>query len=130
MLGAQIGDDLRGLLVTEGVGEGRHLLAAIENLVGHLFDSPVVVLADVDERGSFLGAGEVCSVAVGTTLVAKEDGAGDLCLFVLVAPECMGGKRKACGETEGCSKKGKIPGSCFHGIYFLIRRGWRAPSKG
>lgn len=129
MLGAQVGDDLGRFLITERVGEGRHLLSAVENLVSHFVDGPLAFLADVDEGRSFLGSGAVCAVAMGTAFVAKEDGAGDLLFFVFVTPGRAGGEWKGCGQEQGGGKKAEVAGSRVHREYFRIRRGRFAPSK-
>jgi hypothetical protein len=76
MLGAQIGDQLGYLLVGKGVGEGRHFLAAIEDLVGYFCRWPELIGADVGESRPFLSASATDAMAVGATLIAKEDGAG------------------------------------------------------
>ena len=76
MLGAQIGDQLGDLLVGERVGKGRHLLAAVEDLIGDLGWGPQLVLAQVNERGSLLCADSANAVAVGATFVAKQERSG------------------------------------------------------
>jgi hypothetical protein len=68
--------ELGDLVVAEGVGEGRHLLAAVQDLIGHFFRRPVFIFADFVERWGFFCALEVGSVTVGAALVAKERGAG------------------------------------------------------
>ena len=73
MFGAQIGDDLCHLLVGERIGERRHLLSAVKNLLGHLGRSPNLVLVNIHQRGSFFGAFKGGAMAVGASLVAIEN---------------------------------------------------------
>ena len=114
MLGPQVGDDLRQLLITERIRKGRHLFSAVENLACHFVWRPELVLADVDERGSLFGSGAVGSVAVGATFVAEEDGAGFFGVFVLVSPKGVGGKRKGGGHEQGGGQRKKVSGSRVH----------------
>lgn len=76
VLGPQEGDELLDLLVAERIAKGRHLLAAVQDLVGHLLRGPCLVFADIGETGTLFGAFERLSVAIGAALVAVQGGAG------------------------------------------------------
>ena len=76
MLGAQIRDQLRDLLVRKGVGKWRHLLAAVENLIGDFVRGPELVGANGAQVRAFFPAGASRAVAVCATFVAKQNGTG------------------------------------------------------
>lgn len=91
MLGAEIGDELGDLLVAERVAERGHFVAAVEDLIGHFFRRPVLVVANVEEGWRLFGADAAGAVAIGAALVAEEEGAG---LRIGVAfGGCVHGKR-------------------------------------
>ena len=74
VFGAKPGDEVGDFVVGEGVGEGGHFLAAVEDLAGdgggfHDF-------AEVEEAGALFGAFGVGAVAVGAAFVAEEICAG------------------------------------------------------
>jgi len=75
IFGAEIGYELGDLHVGKGVTEGRHFLAAVENLGSDFCGRPGFVRADIRERRSFFAANAVVAVAVGATFVAEEDSA-------------------------------------------------------
>ena len=76
VFGAKISHQLGCFLVGYRVAERRHLLTAVEDLIGDLSRGPLLVLAQVDERRSFLGADAVDAMAMSAAFVAKQDGAG------------------------------------------------------
>jgi hypothetical protein len=78
VFGSQESHKLRDLCVGNRVAEGRHLLAAIENLIGNFFGGPELVLAQGGQVGTLFGASAIVAVAVGAAFIAKEDGAGAL----------------------------------------------------
>ncbi len=79
-LGAQVGYDLGDLTVLERFAEGRHFLAAVEDLFCDFRWWPGFVFADLDESGSLFCAHPTRTVAEGASFVAEEDGA---CLLIL-----------------------------------------------
>jgi len=95
VFGAEISDDLGNLRVGESVGEGRHLLAAVENLIGDLCRQPDLVLVDLGEVRAFLAAHAFHGVAVPAILIAKEDGARHLVGFFVGGGEGLG---RDCGQ--------------------------------
>ena len=124
MLGAQIGDNLRHLLVCQGVGEGGHFPSAVENLVRHFGRSPGLVFADVRERRSFFATDSGNAVAIGATLVAKEDRAGFFSNLVFAAERSVGW----CGNQADRQKKygaGKKSSEQYHfSNIFALQRGF------
>ena len=66
-------DDLRCLGIRQRIGEGRHLLPAVLNLFGDLGRSPELVLADVHESRSLLRTRSGGAMAMGASLVAKQN---------------------------------------------------------
>ena len=98
LLGAQVGDQLGDLGVRERVGEGRHLLAAVENLIGDFVRWPELVGAQTAEIGTLLSAAASRAVAVGASLVAEEDGAGLFCCFFLGTQERLSGDGSKRGQ--------------------------------
>ena len=123
MFGAEVCDQLGDLLVGERVAEGRHLLAAVEDLAGDFCRGPELVLAQVGEIRTLLAAGSAGSVAVGATLVAKENRAGLLGSFGLRAEEGVGGER---GEQDDGRQDGKAFQTRDHGINSRISEVRRA----
>ena len=90
ILGAKIGDELRNLLVGQGVAEGRHLLPAVQDLSGDFCGGPRFVRTDAGERGGFFAANAVGAVAVGAALVAEQNSAGFLAGLVFVTEGVSG----------------------------------------
>jgi len=76
VLGAEPGHKLGCLLVGERIAEGRHLLAAVENLMCDLGWGPAFVLAQTGQVRRLFAACAACAVAMDTALVAKENRAG------------------------------------------------------
>jgi len=103
VFGAQVGDQLGDFCVRERVTEGRHLLAAVHNLIGQFGWSPELVVADAGERWGLWASDAAFAVAVSATFIAEEDGAG---LFVGPLP----------GVEEGMSGRwgGEYHGSRNH----------------
>ena len=120
MLGAQVGDDLRHVLIGERIGERRHLLAAIENLIRHFGRSPNLVLADIRQGRGLFAAFEGGPVAVGATLVAVENGSGHLVLMVVGACESRKGKSGYEGKQEYNGGAECASDRNLHGFYFRI----------
>lgn len=100
MLRAQVGNDLRHILIGERVGEGRHLLAAVENLIRHFGRSPNLVLADICQGRSLPAAFEGGPVAMGASLVPIENGASRLVRMAVGACDSRKGKIGREGEQE------------------------------
>lgn len=73
MLGAEENNDLGSLRIGQRIREGWHLLPAVLNLFGDLRRSPVLVLADVRESRSLLRTRSGGAVAMGASLVAKQN---------------------------------------------------------
>jgi hypothetical protein len=73
MFSTQVRNNLRYLRVAQRIREGRHLLPAMQNLLGHPGRTPQLVLANVHERRSFLGTHAADAVAVDAAFVAKQD---------------------------------------------------------
>jgi len=96
VFGAEVGDKLGGFGVGDGFAEGRHLLAAVEDLIGDFGGGPELVFGQGGEDWAFLAADAGFSVAVGATLAAKEEGAGLLGGFVF----CGEGMRRARGDRD------------------------------
>ena len=123
VFGAEVGDQLSDLLIGEGVAEGRHLLAAVENLMGDFGRGPVFVLAQAGEAGGLLGSLTAGSVTVSAALVAKEDRAGLLAGFVVGAEQGVG---RGCGdEDEGqrCDRADETRRIGNHRRHFRISGG-------
>ncbi len=76
MFGAQVRDNLRNILVSERVGERRHLLSAVENLILQLFRRPGLVLSYSDQGRSLLRADSARAMTVGAPFIAKQNCAG------------------------------------------------------
>lgn len=98
MFGAEVGDQLGDLLIGDRVAEGRHLLAAVENLAGDFFRGPGLVCAQADEARSLFAADATGSVAIGATLVAKQQCAGLLGGLRLSTEKGVGGGSRGGGE--------------------------------
>lgn len=124
MFGAEVGDDLGDLGIAERVAKGRHLLAAIQNLVGDFVGGPLLVAADISESGAFFCAFEIGAVAVGATFIAKEDGAGEGIGFFFGRG---GGLRCGQGgEDQECASSKKDCGAgqqVDHGDIFALHSG-------
>ena len=90
MLGAQEENELPDFILRKGIVEGRHFLAAVLDLIGHLNRGHG--LANAGQGGSLGGACGGGSMAVGAAFVAEEDGA---CQFRLLPG---GGSR--CGTSQ------------------------------
>ena len=125
MLGAEVSDQLGDLLVGERLGEWRHLLAAVEYLVGNSLRGPVLVLAQASEVRPFFAAAAARAVAVNAVLVAEKESAGLLGGFGFGAEEGMGGERGK-DDQGGCEGGGEKRQTGNHGDDFLIFEGWRA----
>jgi len=117
--GTEIGDELGDLRVGEGVAEGRHFLAAVEDLGGDFCGGPGFVCADAGERWGFFATNAVGTVAVGAAFVAEEDGAGFFVGLVAGGVGGEGGGQDADGYEGG--KKG-LDG-LDHEVHFLMERG-------
>jgi len=77
--GAQVGDQLGDFCVRKRIAEGRHLLAAVHDLIGQFGWSQKLVVPDAEERGGLRAADATFAVAVSATLIAEENRPG---LFV------------------------------------------------
>jgi len=106
VFGADVGDQLGDFRVSDGVAEGGHLLAAVENLIGDFGRGPKLVFAEVDERRCFLGADAAYAVAMGTTFVAKQERAGLLVSFGFRCKETGSGER--CKKDKNGQKNGEF----------------------
>ena len=124
MLGTQIGDKLGRFGVRYRVAKGWHLLPAIQYLARNSGRGPGFVLANADQRRSFLAALARYSVAVGASLVAKKNGSG---LFIgrglCIRKSGQRGKNES--EQQGCG--GRLHSSDHEGD-FLIGAGPPASS--
>lgn len=119
MLGAEVGDQLGDLLIGDGVAEGRHLLAAVENLTGDFLRGPGLVCAQADEAWRLFAADAARSVTIGATLVAKQQCAGLLGGLRLSTEQSVGGGSR--GDNEGHYKDPmEKPEACDHRNYFLM----------
>lgn len=114
--GAQIGHQLRNFLVGERVAEGRHLLTAIQNLIGDLGRRPFLVVRQTGQIRSFLGSNAAVAVAMSAALVAKKNGAGQLGGPVLRCGEAM---HRKCTERENKSEAEGFKTS-HHGVDSLM----------
>ena len=74
----QISHQLGNLPVRERVTEWRHLLPAVQDLMGDLLRGPILVFAQVSQWWAFLSADPFGAVAMGTILLAKEERTGQL----------------------------------------------------
>jgi len=83
MFSAQECDQLSHLILRKRVFEARHLLAAVFDLAGDL--RGLQLSAGVGQRGSLVRTLGSVAVAVGATLVAKEQSAGTCCILALRA---------------------------------------------
>ena len=122
MFSAKISDQLGSFLIGDRIAEGRHLLAAGEDLVGDPGRGPELVLAQVNERRRFLGADAADAVTVGATFVAKQDRAGPFgglgASFGL--EEAVGRER---GEKDDGGQKGEALQTRNHRSHFRIPEG-------
>jgi hypothetical protein len=103
VLGAKICDDLSDLRVGERIAEGGHLLPAVENLIGDLGRGPELVFAQSGEDGPFFAACAANSVAVGATLISKQDSSGLLGGLGFGAKDGAGVERS---EKQDCRHQG------------------------
>ena len=94
MLGAQIRHHLRDLRIGQRVAEGRHLLPAVENLIGDPGRGPELVLADIGQIRPLLAAASAGAVAVSAALALKQDSAG---LFIGPGLSAAEGIGRQCG---------------------------------
>jgi hypothetical protein len=62
--------------VGQGVGKGRHLLAAVEDLVSNVGGGPESVIAQIGKVRPFFAACSAGAMAVCATLIAKQDSPG------------------------------------------------------
>jgi len=76
ILGAKECHELRDLVVAQRIAKGRHLLSAVQDLVGHLVGWPVLVAANVGEGRRLLRSVQIGAMTVGAALVAEEHSAG------------------------------------------------------
>jgi len=119
MFGAQVSHQLSDLSIGERIGERRHLLAAVANLIGDIFRGPELVGANTAEIGTLLSARAPGSMAVCATLVSKQDCAGLIGrqAFGAQSVQSLSGasdEKKSCCETKDARKKG------LHRNHFLI----------
>ena len=98
ILRAQECHELGDFVIAERVTEGRHFGATVENMVRHLLRRPGFVVTDVREGRRLLGSFKGLAVAVGTTFVAKEGGAGLDRLLILPEAGGSGGKKEESRE--------------------------------
>ena len=106
ILGAKIRNQLRNLLVSERLGEWRHLRSAVRDLFRDLFRRPGLVIANIRKGRAFLGPGKVRTMALDTSLVAIESRAGLLVRGGIGVGEWVrrGGENKENGD-ESCRIK-------------------------
>lgn len=71
MLGAKESDDLCRLRIGQRIGEGRHLLSAVLNLLGDFSWRPELVLADIHERWRFSCAFSMRAVTTSAPVIPK-----------------------------------------------------------
>lgn len=88
-LGAEVSDEFADLLVSYRIAEGRHFLAAVQDLVRDLLRRPGFVLPEIYEGRRFLGTDGADSMAVSTPFVAEEYRT----LFFLIFARSGGGDR-------------------------------------
>lgn len=98
VFGPEIGDQLGNLRVCKGVSKGRHLLAAIEDLMRHLLRRPILVLPDVCQRRALLAADPFGAMTVSAILLPKEESAG---LFVGTCGMGFLGGQDGLGQGDG-----------------------------
>lgn len=96
MFGAEKGNQLRDLVLGEGVLKAGHLLAAVFDLRDDL--RGLHGLADMGQRWTFLGSLRRVSMAVGATLVAEKHSSRSLGGFRI------GRDSKRCAEREDAEK--------------------------
>lgn len=115
LFGAEKSDQLLDFVVGERIAEGRHLLAAVEELAGDFVVGPLLLFADVFESRGFARAFEVGAVAEAAAFVAEENGAGHFGFFFLAG--CEGGLRGAQGNED---KDGEGLSWKSHGAHFRM----------
>lgn len=90
VFGAEVRDQLRRFLIGEGIAERRHLLSAVINLSNNFGGRPELVFAQVYKRRRLLAADTADSMAVGATLIAKQDCSGPCGGFAFGAQQSVG----------------------------------------
>jgi hypothetical protein len=122
VLSTEVSDQLGDLLIGDRVAEGRHLLATVENLAGDFFRRPGLVCAQADEARSLFAADATGSVAIGATLVAKQQCAGLLGGLGLSTGKGVGTGSRGDNESRYEDRMEKIE-AWDHRSYFLTRMG-------
>jgi hypothetical protein len=114
MPGAEIGNQLRNLLVGERFAEGRHLLPAVGDLVDHLGRRPILVFAYVDQGRRLLGANSARTMTERAAFVAKKNRAG---LFV-GHRDCRAARSSRTKKERQNQRRGKLLSTNCHGLIF------------
>ena len=114
MPGAEICNQLGSLGVGNRLAEGRHLLAAVQNLMGYAGWGPLFVLVKTSERRPFFAADAASAVTVVAATAVEEKRTGLFGGLVLFAEE-RGGRRRHRKEGNQHAHEGKLQASRHEG---------------
>ena len=97
MLGAQESDDLCRLRIGQRIGEGRHLLPAVLNLLGDLGWRPELIFSNIQQCRRFSCAFATRTVTTGAPGIVEKNRTGHFIGF-LMGGKCRSSKHS--GEKD------------------------------